>query len=150
MSDTVKTAERHFAVFYSPGTFFSEASERQIESWSVPEAFRIAQTITERYGARPFAFVLETRLVTVPDGDLPSVALKTLKRSGRHFIDGRAMTLEDVQREMPEAEILISNMRINNIAGIVSGPVRSKGWRWTHDLRADDVLLDSDGIQVTP
>ncbi len=142
---SIETAEQHFAVFYSPGTFVSETSERAVESWSIEEAFRAAQGITERYGAKPFGFDFETRLVTVASESVPSTTLKVLKRSKRHYIDGRVMTLADVERELPGETILISNMRGNGIARVVTGPVRSKGWRWTHQFNDGDVLIDADG-----
>jgi len=145
---TIQTEERHFAVFFSPGTFVSEVSERPLESWSVAEAFRAAQTITERHGARPFGFDIVTRLVTVATDSVPSTALKELKRSKRHYIDGRVMTLADVEREEPNERILIDNMRINRIARVVTGPVKSRGWCWTHPFNDGDVLLDNDGNEV--
>lgn len=147
---SVATEEKWFAVFYSPGTFVSEVSERPLETNSAAEAFRAALAIQERYGARPFGFDIVKRLVTVAVGDLPSVELKELSCSGRHYIDGRIMTLADVDREMPTETILIGNMRGNNHDRIVTGPVLGKGWRWTHAFRDGDVLLDSDGQMVTP
>lgn len=146
--NSVQTEERWFAIFYSPGTFVSETSERPLETNSAAEAFRVAQTIKERHGAIPFGFDIVKRLVTVATKDVPSVALKELECSGRHYIDGRILTLEDVKREMPGESILIGNMEGNGIDRVVTGPVRGKGWRWTHQFKAGDKLLDSDGAHL--
>jgi hypothetical protein len=150
----MKTTEKHYVEFYSPGTFVSEASEREIGEWDTREAVRIAATITERHGAIPFGFRFYTRLVAedVPDGrgGWMKVDPKKLRESPMHYIDGRLMTLEDVERDDPGAETLIWNMRVNKIARVVTGPVNGKGWRWTHEWHDGCRLLDADGTDVTP
>jgi len=139
---TVQTREAHFVEFYSPGTFVSETSEEEIGEWDARKAMAMATDVKERYGARPFGFRFRTRVVTVPD-DVP---IKTLKESGIYYFNGRTMTLEDVERELPNETILISNMRGNDERTIVTGPKTGKGnYRWTHAFRPEDVLLDADG-----
>ena len=107
--------EKHYALFFSPGTFVSEQSEREIGEWDPREAVRLAGTITERHGARPYGFRFETRLVSDPilDGRGGKLAVdpKVIRRSAMHWIDGRVLTLAEVEREMAEERNLICNMR---------------------------------------
>lgn len=150
----MKTTEKHYAWFFSPGSFVSEASEREIGEWDTREAVRVAATITERHGAIPFGFRFETRLVAdpVPDGrgGFMKVVPSILRKSGIHYIDGRVLTLADAERDFPDHETLLWNMRANKIARIVAGPVNGKNYRWFHEFSDEDRLLDADGTDITP
>jgi hypothetical protein len=94
----------------------------------------MSKYITERYDAKPFAFVFTTR--ERGEKDLDS---KEVKRSGHYYLGGRVMTLEDVKREMPDEKILIRNMECNGFAKVV---VNDNSWRSIQPLRDGDVVLD--------
>lgn len=124
----------HFVTFLSPGTFVSEETTKPIASWSVPEAVKLSKKIVERYGAKPYAFRFSTR--ERGDNDLDS---KTTKESGLYFLGGRVMTLPDVEREMPNERILISNMRNNGFKKVV---INDNSWRTAQPLHAEDTVLE--------
>lgn len=128
----------HFVTFLSPGTFpgtfLHEETTKPIEAWDTDKAVKMSKSITDRYGAKPFAFVFTTR--ERGEKDLDS---KTTKSSGRYFLGGKVLTLADVEKQMPEEIILISNMRGNDIKKVV---VNGNSWRSVHPLESDDVVLD--------
>lgn len=124
---------KHFVTFISPGTFVHEETTKPIKAWLVSLAVDIAKGITERYGAKPFAFYFTTR--SRGDGDLDS---KVIKTSGRYFLGGRVMTLAEVEKEMPKEQILIGNMRSNGWGKII---VNTNSWRIFQPFDDDDTLI---------
>lgn len=127
--------QRNFVTFYSPGTFMAETTERPIDTWDVDEAVKIARTITERHGAKPYAFTFSTR--SRGDVDLDS---KVSATSGYYFLGGTIETLAEVEaRNDPKEEVLRDNMRGNNIDRVV---VNNNSWRWTQPLTDRDAVLD--------
>ena len=46
---------KHFVTFYSPGSFVAETTTREIESWDIRKAQEMADKISERYDATPYA-----------------------------------------------------------------------------------------------
>jgi hypothetical protein len=127
--------QKHFVEFFSPGTFVAETTTREIESWNVEQAMRIADTITERYGATPYAFQFITRERS--DEDLDS---KIVKRSPTYYLGGKVETLAEVEaRNDPSERILRENMRGNHYDRIITN---TNSYRFTQPLREDDVVLD--------
>lgn len=125
---------KHFVIFYSPGTFIAESSEKQIGSWDVKEACRMAAEITERYGAIPYGFSFKT--VEQNDGEW---GLKESARSGLYYINCRVLTLEEVKaRNDPAERILVSNMECNGWNEVVQ---TITGWRWTQPLQKGDTVI---------
>ncbi len=53
--------QQHFVVFYSPGTFVSETTEKSIDSWDVEKAVTMAKSIKERHSSIPYGFQFITR-----------------------------------------------------------------------------------------
>lgn len=53
--------EKHFVIFYSPGTFVHETTEKEIAAWNTQAAMDMARGIKERYGATPYGFQFITR-----------------------------------------------------------------------------------------
>jgi hypothetical protein len=134
---------KHFVVFFSPGTLFSETSRKPIDAWDVPRAAAMAKDITERHGARPYAFRFATDLVadSVPDGEggTLNVTPKEIDKSGMHYLDGQVLRYEDV----PETEtILRSNMRCNDYPLVVE---TRNGYRHTDIFHEDAVLVNAEG-----
>lgn len=108
-TDTVKdmAMTQHFVVFQSPGTFVHEETKRQIPSWSVAEAMRMADEITERYGATPFGFYFETRHRGA--GELDS---HVAKLSCRYYLGGTVRSRAEIEAKAdPEEAILLGNMK---------------------------------------
>ena len=123
----------HFVTFYSPGTFVAEQTTKPINSWDVQKACKMARKIVERYDAKPYAFTFSTRERGAKDLDS-----KETKRSGRYFLGGRIMTLDEVKKEMPDQTILITNMEINKFEKIV---VNDNSWRSVQPLGKNDTVL---------
>lgn len=127
--------KKHFVTFYSPGTFVSEETTKEIASWDVQAAMKMAHSITERHAATPYGFRFSTR--SRGDGDLDS---KVTERSPLYWLGGKVETLEEVEaRNDPKEEILRSNMRGNGYKKIV---VNDNSWRFTAPLNDGDVVLD--------
>lgn len=127
--------ERHFVKFLSAGTFFHEDTEKPIHSWDVQQAVKMSRDITERYGAKPFAFVFTTRARS--DDELDS---KVVKRSGRYYLGGKIETIEEIRnRNDPQEQILLANMEGNRCNRVI---VTENPWKVTQPLEADDVVLD--------
>ena len=130
--------QKHFVTFYSPGTMFPEDTTQPIDSWDAREAFERSRVVTERYGAKPFAFMFTTR--GRGDDDLDS---KVIATSCRYLMHGHVETLADVEaRNDPKEDILLSNMRANNIDRIY---VSCTPWKHRTAMRDDDVTLDENG-----
>lgn len=125
--------QKHFVTFLSPGTFVFEETRLPIDSWDVPQAIEMSKSITERYGAKPFGFRFSTQS-RGPD-DLDS---KESARSKMYYLGGRILTLEDVKREMPGEDILISNMENNGYSKVL---VNTNSWRTIVPFNEGDVLL---------
>ena len=123
--------EKHFVEFFSPGSFVAEITEKPIDSWAVDKAVAMSTKITERYGAKPYAFRFITK--SRSDEDLDS---KVTKISGMYYINCKIQTIRDL--DPVNDSILISNMRCNKWDRIVTS---TKGYRWTQPLRAGDVVL---------
>lgn len=126
--------KKDFVTFYSPGTFVAELTTKPIDKWDVAEAREMAESITERHGARPYAFQFETR-ERGPD-DLDSSVIGS---SGLYYLGGEVRTLEEVEAENnPDESILLSNMRCNGWDRIITS---TEGWKWTQPLYEKDVVL---------
>lgn len=126
--------KKHFVTFFSPGTFVAEQTTKPVDSWDVEAAKTMAETITERYSAVPYAFQFLTR-ERGPD-DLDS---KITERSPMYYINCKVETIAEIEaRNDPKESILRSNMRGNGWDKVV---VTTKGWRWTQPLASGDVVL---------
>ena len=127
----------HFVTFYSPGTVFAETRTLPIDSWDVPAAVALAGSVHERYNARPYGFAFITR--ERGEGDLDS---RITARSPMHYLGGTIETLADVEaRHEIEGglEILISNMRNNDLARVITF---ANPWRSTHPVQDDAIVLE--------
>lgn len=110
--------KKHYAVYYSPGTFFDETDSKPIDQFGdVPEAVEMAATIDQRYGAKPYGFRFVTYIKHDPvvdseSGEKLEVESKKIAESGTYFINGRLRKYDEVVTENhPEESILRGNMR---------------------------------------
>lgn len=127
--------KKHFVTFYSPRTFVHEETTKEIDGWDVVRAQSMAAAITERHGARPFAFQFSTRERGEADWDHRETA-----RSGRYYLGGKVETLEQIKaRGLADDEILISNMEGNGWDRVITN---GNSYRVTQPLEPDDVVLD--------
>jgi len=127
--------KKHFVTFYSPGTFVAEESVKEIDSWDIDIARKMAESIKERYSAVPYAFRFTTR--TRKPEDLDS---HVSEKSPTYFINCKVETLAEVEaRDDPKEKILRSNMRGNGWDRIAT---TIKGWKWTQPIGPDDIVLN--------
>ena len=141
------TREQHYVTFYSPGTFFAETSTLPIEGWDTKVAVGLAETVRERYNARPYGFRFETRIVAdpVPDGRGGTLAVqpRTIKTSGMYHLGGTLLTLREVEaRDREDERVLRSNMRNNDSPIVV---VNKNSWRSTTPFNEGDVIVGPSG-----
>jgi len=144
----MKTFEKHYVTFFSPGTFVAEDTSRSISKWDAREAMRMANDISERHGAKPYGFRFETRKEAQPvkddDGEAMEVKPKTVKASGMYYIKGKVETLTEIEARDGESSILASNMRGNGWSKVVT-TTNGYRWRWTQPFKKGDSLVDADG-----
>lgn len=124
--------EKHFVTFLSPGTFFSETTTKEIDTWSVDLAMQIARDIKERHGATPYGFRFETK---TSDG----WETKTVKSSGIYYLGGRLLTIDDIP-DTKWNETLRWNMKYNDIETVIEN---TNSWKVTMPFdKSKDVLLE--------
>lgn len=138
---------KHQVTFYSPGTFVSESSSYDIESWDTAKAVELSEKVVERYGAKPYGFVFETLITAkdVPDGEGGTLRVesKLAERSGIHFLGGRLETYDEVAARNDEKEnILRSNMKYNDNWIIC---INTNSYRSTLPFTEKDRIVDADG-----
>ena len=97
----------------------------------------MAESVTERYNAIPYAFYFTTR--SRSDADLDSAVSK---RSRTYYLPHcKVETLAEVKkRNDPRESILLTNMECNGYKKIVT---TTKGWKWTQPFEKGDVLLEA-------
>lgn len=126
--------EKHFVTFCSPGTFVSETSTEEIESWDVNKAVALSRDIKERHGATPYGFYFTTR--TRGDADFDS---KQRSRSCFYWLGGEVRTAEQVLAGTdPKEEILRSNVECNGYRRIITN---RNSWKFTGPMEDDDIVL---------
>jgi hypothetical protein len=124
--------EKHFVTFYSPGTFVSETSTKEIAAWDADLAVSMARDIKERHAAKPYGFRFETQ---VSDGWEP----KTVRNSGMYYLGGRLLTIDDIP-DTKENETLRWNMSINDIKTVIEN---TNSWKVTMPFdKNKDTLLE--------
>lgn len=136
---------QHYVTFFSPGSFVAESSCKPIDAWDPVEAMRLCQGITERYGAKPYGFQFETRIVAdpVPDGEGGELQVtpKKVAESEIYYIDGRILKFDEVP-ETDSTRIMRDNMRSNDYPIVVE---TTRGFRWTQPFKEHDVIVSEQG-----
>lgn len=126
--------KKHFVQFLSPGTFSSESTVKEIDSWDIEKAKLMSQSIVERYGARPYGF----RFFTEEKSNNESAAQVTAT-SGIYFLGGTLLSLADIiARNDPNDQILISNMQMNSYDFVI---VNENSYKITLPFSDNDHLL---------
>lgn len=126
--------EKHFVEFLSPGTFVSESTTKEIDTWDISVAKKMASNIVERYNAKPYGFRFITR--SRKDHELDSEITKT---SGIHYLGGNVLTLAQVKaRNNPKDAILISNMECNGYDKVIEN---SNSFLITLPFRDKDMVV---------
>lgn len=134
-ADAATVMEAHFVTFYSPGTFVAETSTLPIAAWNTKRAMEMADKVTERYGATPYAFQFSTR--ARKDNELDS---RVVKASALYYLGGRVETLAKVKaRNDPKERVLVSNMEGNKWGRVITN---ENSWTWVQPLKATDAVLD--------
>lgn len=99
---------KHYVEFSYPGAFFSESSARVVSERD-PSKVRAPK---ECFGYRFF----DRQEAKAEDGEV--LVGQARNQSGMHYF-GKVMTLEDVQREMPQDSTLVQNMKGNGWKKVV-------------------------------
>jgi hypothetical protein len=138
-----KIIEKHYVVFFSPGTLVSETSSKPVKSWDTEAVTLLWQGIEQRHGAKPYGFRFETRLEaeSIPDGRGGKLRVepKTIKQSGMYYIDGDLQTYSEVVKaNRPDEEILRSNMRNNEIPVIL---INTNSYKFTAAFGEEDCVV---------
>lgn len=146
----MKTIERHYVKFFSPGTFMSETTVHPIDSWDTRKAVEMAERVVERYGAKPYGFTFLTMLEAEPVGDGRGGKLKVeprcLRTSGMHHLGGKIETLDEVEaRNSPKENILRLNMAGNGYWIVC---VTTNSYRSVQPFDEKDVLVGPTGDVV--
>lgn len=97
-----------YVEFYFPGVMFDETSVKKV-------ATRDTKDISVPNGAFGFRFF---DVMTTEENGVKMESDK-LNESPMYYYGGRIMTLAVVQREVPDARILISNMRGNGYKRVI-------------------------------
>ena len=127
--------KKHFVEFLSPGTFVSEVTSKEIDSWDVDKAVEMARSIKERHSAVPYGFRFITR--ERKNNELDS---KVTKHSGIYYLGGKVETYEMVVlRDDPKEETLRWNMKHNNIERVI---INTNSWKVTMPLNKEDTVLE--------
>ncbi len=118
----------------SPGTFVSESTTKEVDSWDVNIAKEMAEKISERYNSAPYGFYFSTksRLET----DLDS---KVINKSPMYYLGGTILVLDEIKsRNDPNDRILISNMECNKWDRVIEN---CNSWKITLPLEKGDIVL---------
>lgn len=126
--------KKHFVIFFSPGTFVSESTEKEIDEWDVDKAIKISKNIKERYGAIPYGFYFVTKGRNKDELDS-----KVITKSNMYYLNGEIFTLAQIKkRNDPKDKILISNMEVNKINKVI---INSNSYTITLPFYKGDVIL---------
>jgi hypothetical protein len=145
--DEMSTSRKDFVKFLSPGSFYNETTTKEIKSWDIKEAIKMASKISERLGAKHYGFRFSTSIISkdVPDGEggFLEVLPKQVATSGTYFLGGYLETLDQVEKRAdPKEDILLSNMHCNGWFVVC---VNSNSYRSTTPFDENSTLLDKEG-----
>jgi len=142
--------KKHYVIFYSPGTFLSEESSKEISSWDTVEAVQLSKDIQERYGAKPFGFRFTTCIAheDIDDGEGGKLKVESreVAKSGIHYLGGSIITIQEVhERNDPSESILLRNMECSRQAVLVEN---RNSYRHTGFFYEDDCIVNDMGAII--
>ncbi len=147
MSITLKSTEKHFVEFRSPGTFFNETSEHPIEAWDTHLAAQMFKNINERHGAKPYGFFFRT-IKAYPemkdeDGNVITLSAQKVppKKSGFYWLGGDLIKHDDMP-EIKDNRVLRDNMHCNRWWIICRN---NNSYLYHGPFEENDSLLDQEG-----
>lgn len=127
--------EKHYVSFYSPGTFISECTSKEIDSWDVEKAKEMARDIKDRYGSNTYGFRFRTQ--NHSDDDM---TVQVTKLSGMYFFSGTIRSISFIiLQDKPEEKILRSNMITNGWDSVIE---INNPHKLVLPFEKGDVLLD--------
>jgi hypothetical protein len=120
--------KKTFVRFYYPGSFFSESSDLEVEDRDI-----------SKLNIPKNCFCL--KFFDIVYGEIDEVETKSgeLNYSKNYFIGGKLYTLDEIRKEFPYEDILISNMKLNNWGRLIR--CRTKN-RQPFDEENDVILED--------
>lgn len=138
---------KHQVTFYSPGSFVSEQSTRDISEWDPAIAAKLAHTIVERHGAKPYGFRFQTILAHEPieDGEGGTLAVypKMVEESGLYHLNSELRFFHQIAADDdPNERILLSNMRCNGWWIVAEN---RNSWRSVLPFEERDFVVNEDG-----
>lgn len=134
---------KHYVTFYSPGSFMPETDTVEFPSIDLKAIAAKAKTLSQRYGAKPFGFRVETKEyeeIITKDDKVFRTKTETTYSSGIYFLTGRVLTLNDVP-DTQENRILRSNMEGNKKVCVEN----TNSYRHTSFFNQEDKIIDWDG-----
>lgn len=121
-------SKERFAVFYSPGTFFSESNSIEIKGKIDLKALcKQAKSIVQRYNATPYGFMIQ-------DGNGETL-------SGMYYITGELIFFHNVPDDSSNS-IFMSNMRSNNMPIAIEN---KNSYKFIGSFNEKDVIVDWEG-----
>ena len=135
--------KQKYVTFYSPGSFVSESSTKKISKFDTKLAAKMAKTVEERHGAKPYGFIFHEQ----EEGNLTTgkrrfkIEPKETYKSGTYFLGGKILTLESIP-DIEQNSILKSNIKNNGYKAVVEN---TNSWKITLPFTENDVLLNKDG-----
>ena len=139
----VELKPRLVVVFRSAGSFLPETTEVEFAAFDLKAIRQHAETITERYGTKPYG----ASVVRVVRAELP-LALREFamgrvffrEKFGFFYFGGDVLTYDAVGRLFPQERILLDNMRSNGWWVVVKSQRGS-----FQPLEGADAVIDDDG-----
>lgn len=136
----------HKVTFYSPCTFISNATSRDIDSWDLKKAIAMADKISTN-STKPYCFFFSKLRSADPiddgEGGTLNVEQKLISKSGQYFIKGKVVTFDEImQRANPKEKTLLDNMRINEWPLVV---FTNNGCEYVQPWKEDGFLVSDDG-----
>jgi len=125
-----------FIEFLYPGIFVSESSAQEIDHKD-PKKVVIPKNC---FGFRFY----DCEIVKSKKYPNETLVGRAKNHSGWFYINSEILTLKEVEKKMPEATILISNMKINKWKKIVN-----TSFGQSLQLRAGDTILKRSDIRIS-
>lgn len=140
----MQTKQYYLVTYYSPGTFFAETSAYKFDNFFLRHFVKKAESITERYNAKPYGFCVEKyeEIVGLPNGFECKPKLLE-KAEGTFFINGKVVFSRDLDKE--KDGIFISNLERNS-QGV--GITSTNSYRFNSYFSESDFIVNDVGVTI--